>query len=136
MNIQLKKLYYKYINTTDINHYKLLILTEEYINIGRKYFNKYPTAEGWINLNQELFNSNKEAEIEYNNISKRQIYLKNEFFTNHEIICKNDKNKESNICSDYFKNFYVLKKYHYEQFTENIIENIIIDINNIEIKKN
>ena len=53
MNIELKKNYYKYINTTDINHYRLLILTEEYINISKNYVNKYPNASSWINLNKE-----------------------------------------------------------------------------------
>jgi len=64
-----KKLYYKYINTTVINHYRLLILTEEYRDIGKQFFVKYPNASGWINENKKLFESNKEAEIEYNFIS-------------------------------------------------------------------
>ena len=94
MDIQFKKLYYKYIKTSDVNHFRLLILTEEFQNIGKNYFNKYPSAQCWINLNKELFDSNKEAKIEYNNVSNRQKEIKNEFFRNHEIICKKCKNKE------------------------------------------
>ena len=52
MNIEFKKLYYKYIDKTSINHYRLLLLTEEYRDIGQNYFNKYPDAQGWINMNQ------------------------------------------------------------------------------------
>jgi hypothetical protein len=136
MNIKFKlnKLYYKYINTSIVNHYRLLLLTEEYRKIGKDYFDKYPNAKGWINVNKELFDSNKQAEIEYIACSKKQAKIKKDFFENREIICKNNKtNNKTNktdliICSDYFQDFYVARKYHYEQFTENIIENIITDI--------
>jgi hypothetical protein len=54
MNIKFKlnKLYYKYINTSIVNHYRLLLLTEEYRKIGKDYFDKYPNAKGWINVNK------------------------------------------------------------------------------------
>jgi hypothetical protein len=57
MNIQFlfNKLYYKYIDTSTVNHYKLLLLTEEYRQIGKNYFYKYPNAQGWKNLNKELY---------------------------------------------------------------------------------
>jgi len=132
MNIELKKNYYKYINTTDINHYRLLILTEEYINISKNYVNKYPNASSWINLNKELFDSNTLAEIDYNVASKKQSEIKKKFFENREIICKKCENKEYIICSDYFENFYVKQNYHYGQCAENVIKNIITDIRNIE----
>ena len=132
MNIALKKNYYKYINTSDINHYRLLILTEEYINISKNYFNKYQNASNWINLNKELFDSNTLAEIEYNTSSKKQSEIKNEFFKNREIICKKCKNKEYIICSDYFENFYVKKNYHYGQYSDNVIKDIITDIYNMD----
>ena len=85
----------------------------------------------------DKYESNKKAEIEYNAISKRQVQIKNDFFDSHQIICKNIVNNKNNkntqkkyiICSDYFHEFYVCKKYHYEQFTDNIIKNIITDIN-------
>jgi hypothetical protein len=132
MNIQLKKIYYKYINTTDINHYTLLNLTEEYINISKKYFNKYPNASNWINLNKELFDLNTIAEIDYNVASKKQYEIKKNFFENREIICKKCHNEEYIVCSDYFEKNYVEQKYHYGQYTDNVIKNIITDINNIE----
>jgi hypothetical protein len=128
VKIKLYKLYYKYIDTSNINHYKLLLLTEEYRQITTDYFNKYPTAEGWINLNKDLFNKNKQAEIDYIASSKRQSKIKNNFFENRDIICKNCKNKEYIICSNFFQNFYVNCKYHYEQSTEHIISDIMKDI--------
>lgn len=96
MNIKFKlnKLYYKYIDTSIVNHYRLLLLTEEYRQIGKSYFDKYPNAEGWANLNKELFETNKQAEIEYIEDSKKQSHIKNSFFENIEIICKNDNNKD------------------------------------------
>ena len=103
MNIPIKKLYYKYIDTIDINHYRLLILTEEYRNIGEKYFNKYPSATGLINLNKELFATNKQAEIEYNIVAKQQAEIVNDFIESHKILC----NKEYIIFSEHFeKNIY------------------------------
>ena len=134
MNIKLKlnKIYYKYIDTSIVNHYKLLLLTEEYIKIGKNYFDKYPTAEGWINFNKELFDSNKQAEIEYIESSKKQTEIINDFFENREIICKNCKNKDFIICSKFYQEFYVNSKYHYKQCTENIIDDIMIDIQNMD----
>jgi len=136
MNIQftLNKIYYKYINTSIINHYTLLLLTEEYRQIGKNYFLKYPNAEGWSNMNKKLFDSNKQAEIEYIDGSQKQSKIKNEFFKNREIICENYKNKDCIICSDTFQEFYVDNKYHYEQCTELILENIKTDILNMNKK--
>ena len=129
---ELNKLYYKYINTSNVNHYKLLLLTEEYKKIGNNYFNKYPNAKCWINLNEELFNSNEQAKIEYIVGSKKQSNIKKEFFENREIICKNNKNKNLIICSDFYEDFYVTRKYHYEQCINNIIEDIKKDIKSME----
>jgi hypothetical protein len=130
LNINLTKLYYKYINISEVNHYKLLILAEEYKNIGEKYFKKYPNAKGWINLDKELFDSNKNAKIDFNTISKRQSEIKKEFFENREIICKKCENEKYIICSDNFEKFYVKQDYHYGESIDNIIKNIITDINN------
>ena len=46
MNIkfELNKLYYKY--NTSVNHYKLLLLTEEYRNVSKQFFDKYPRKVG------------------------------------------------------------------------------------------
>ena len=132
INIPIKKLYYKYIDTTDINHYRLLILTEEYRNIGEKYFNKYPSANEWINLNKELFATNKQAEIEYNIVSKRQAEIVNDFIESHKILCNKYKNKEYSICFEHFEKKYLHQKYHYEQNPKYVIEDIMSDIHNIE----
>ena len=131
IKIELNKQYYKYINSSIINHYKLLLLCDEYKNIGKKYFNRYPNAKEWINLNEKLFESNKQSEIDYINGSKRQVEIKKEFFKNREVICKNCKNKESIICSDIFEEFYVNQNYHYEQNIQNIIKDITTDIQNM-----
>ena len=117
MNIkfELNKLYYKYINTSIVNHYKLLLLTEEYRKISKTLFDKYP-----------------QSNIEYIDCSKKQSKIKKDFFENREIICKNNKNKDLIICSDMFENFYVSRKYHYEQCIENVIEHIITDIKSMD----
>jgi hypothetical protein len=132
IKFQLNKLYYRYIDASAVNHYKLLLLTEEYRNITKYYFNKYPNAEGFINLNKRLFDSNKQAEIEYMDYSKKQAKIKKAFFENREIICKNNKNKHLIICSDSFEDFYDCHKYHFGECTENIIDNIITDIRSMD----
>jgi endonuclease IV len=136
MNIQFlfNKLYYKYIDTSTVNHYKLLLLTEEYRQIGKNYFYKYPNAQGWKNLNKELFDSNKQSEIEYMQTSKKQSEIKKDFFKNREIICKSKNNKDCIICSDYFHEFYVERNYHYGQCTELVIEDVKTDILNMDKK--
>jgi hypothetical protein len=136
MNIKLKlnKLYYKYIDMSIVNHYKLLLLTEEYRQIGQNYFYKYPNATGWINLNKELFDSNKQAKIEYMEGSKKQAEIKKEFFNVRKILCKKDENKDCIICSPFFQDFYVYRNYHYEQCTEHVIESIMKDIQNMDKK--
>jgi hypothetical protein len=132
IKFELNKIYYKYINNSIVNHYKLLLLTEEYRKIAKNYFDKYPNAEGCMNWNEELFDSNKQAKIEYIDCSKKQAKIKKDFFEKREIICKNNKNKDLIICSEFFENFYVSRKYHYGQFIENIVEDIITDIRSIE----
>ena len=134
MNIKvwLNKLYYKYIDTSIINHYRLLIITEEYINISEKYFWKYPNAYGWKNLNKQLFETNMQAEIDYHEYSTKQQELLQLFFTNSKIICNNSDCNNFIICSEKFQSFYIDKKYHYMQFPQNVINDIIQDIQNNE----
>lgn len=130
MNLKfgLTKLYYKYIDTSRVNHYKLLLLTEEYRQVGKIFFYKYPNAQEWPNLNKELFESNKQAEKEFREGSKKQAQIKRGFFVNREIICKNDVNKDCVICSEGFHDFYVVSNYHYEQNIELILGEIKTDI--------
>ena len=85
-------------------------------------------------MNKELFNINKQAKIEYIEAPKKQSQIKNSFFENREIICKNSNNKDFIICSKHFQEFYVNHKYHYGECTENIIKDIITDIQNIDKK--
>lgn len=131
IKIYLNKLYYKYIDTSSINHYRLLLITEEYIKTGEEYFYKYPSAVG--NSKQKLFETNKQAKIEYIAGLKKQNELEKIFFENREIMCKNsDISKDCIICSEYFQSFYVEADYHYGQCIENVLRDIIEDIKNIE----
>lgn len=127
-----RKLYYKYIDTSTVNHFRLLLLTEEFIKIGKKYFLKYPNARCHINLNEELFHLNKQAEIDYLHSYKKQSKIQNEFFQKRDILCKDNKNKDCIICSDYFQKFYQEEKYHYGQLTEQVIKDIKTDIINFK----
>ena len=131
MQFELNKLYYKYIDPSPINHYKLLLLTEEYRQIAKNYFYKYPNAQGWKNLNKELFDANKQAEIEYMEMSEKRDVIKKDFFKNLEIICNN--NKDCIICSPSFQEFYVDLNYHYDQMPEHVIKDIKTDIKNMGI---
>lgn len=132
IKFKLRKLYYKYINTSIINHYRLLIITEDIMNIGKNYFLKYPNASSWFNLNKKLFEKNKQAIIDHSESSKKQNELVKLFFENREIVCKNSDYHNSIICSEKFQLFYVDKKYHYTQCLENVINDIIKDIKNNE----
>lgn len=133
--ILLKKIYYKYINKSDINHYRLLLTTEEYIDIGKNYFNKYPSAMNWINMNNALFSENPKAKLEYLECSKKQKQLEQVFFNNVNYICKNCAESEKlNICSDKFQKYYVNCSYHYGQTPHNVISIIMKDIEFLENK--
>ncbi len=130
LKFMLRKLYYKYIDTSIINHYRLLIITENYMHISKKFFKKYPRACGWKSENKQLFETNKQAEIDYNETAKKQDELAKLFFNNREIVCKNSDYCNSIICSEKFQLFYVDKKYHYSQCLENVINDIKKDIKN------
>ncbi len=107
----LKKLYYTFVDTSSINLYRLLLLAEEYQNIGRDYFCRF-----------------------YNTIEaeKTQNTLKHYFFRQRELLCKDDKYKDCRICSESFRDFYVERSYHFEQYPEHVIQEILEDIENIE----
>jgi hypothetical protein len=68
--------------------------------------------------------------------SKKQAEMKKEFFNVREILCKKDENKHCIICSPFFQEFYVYLNYHYEQFTQHVIQCIIKDIQNMNLKYN
>ncbi len=117
-----------------VNHHDLLDITEEFINLGKNYFDKYPSAQNFINLNGELFNKNPQAEIEYKIASMKQEELTKKFFNYQKIICQDPANKDLEICSEMFENFYVSKQYHYGQNTYDIVKILSNDIKNIEKK--
>lgn len=132
IKFQLTRLFSNHIKSNVSDHYKLLGITQEYKQIGKNYFNKYSKATGWTNLNKELFESNKQAEIDYNVVSIRQAQIQKEFFDNLEMICNSPSNKDCKICSNEFKEFYVNAKYHYGQNIDDIIKTITFDIKNME----
>jgi hypothetical protein len=130
LNIYLHKLYYKYVDTKSINHYRLLLLTENYVNIAKKYQKKYPNSSSWINLNDELFKKNNYAKKEFNDCVIAQKKIKEKFLKNITSICNNDcNNKKYDICSEYFNDFYIDKSYHYEQMPLEVMHIIENDIN-------
>ena len=95
----LTKLYYKYVDTSAVNHYRLLLLTEEY---------------------QQLEKQNANVNVNVNKYKQNQIVKT--FFANREIICKNKKNekKEYSLCSEYFQHFYAERIHHYANDPEYI----------------
>lgn len=130
------KLYFKYYDTKTINHYKLLLILEKYKKIGIGYFKKYPDAEPFINLNDELFIKNNKAKKDFIKTIEKQNELENEFYEYREIICTNSENSQDfKICSKYFEDFYVGKKYHFKQSINNLIKTVNQDIIKIESKK-
>lgn len=121
IKFELNKLYYKYIDRTTINHYRLLLITEEYYSITKHSYHKYPIATEWINLNKPLYD--------------KQTKLKNLFFENMEIICKSSNiPKDCIVCSNDFQSFYAVK-YHYEKFTLHASSCIMKDIKDIQNMK-
>ena len=124
MNSNLKKLYYKYVYTTFIDHYRQLFLTEEYKKIGIEYNIKYPIASNFANMNEEMFFNNPQSKIDFYEASKKQEKIKNTFFSNIEEICSSCPNNEYYICSDIFKNNFIDKKYHYGESTDYIISKL------------
>lgn len=128
INILLKKSYYKYIKLDTTNHYRLLILSEQYKKIGIDYHNKYGTNY----IDNKLFKNDNGSKIDFQEASELQKKIQNEFFNNLEILCTKQENYNCMVCSEWFKNFYVDKKYHYGQFIDNVIIDIKKDIFNQE----
>lgn len=131
--MSLKKVLDNY-NKSSITHNDLLSITEEYIHLGKNYMRKYPSAQDFINLNEELFRKNPNAKIEYENISMKQQELENKFFNYRRIMCNDPANKDLELCSETFEEFYASKQYHYGQNPYNIVKILTNDIE--KLRKN
>lgn len=69
-------IYYKYFNPYIINHYNLINKLNVYKTIGLSFYDKYPNASNWKNLNDELFKNNQIAEQEFNICLEQQKKIK------------------------------------------------------------
>lgn len=123
---------YRYFNPHAINHYNLINKLIKYKSIGKSYFVKYPTANNFINLNEELFNKNPKAKEEFLLSSKMQLQLKKSIIDEINVICK--KTDQCKICSKEFQSFYIDTDYHVEQNIDLMINDIKSDIFNYIIK--
>ena len=126
INYYLRLNYYRYLNPHIINHYNLINKLNKYKSIGLSYFNKYPNSSNWVNLNDKLFEEYPEAKQEFFSCSKQQEQIKNQVLSDINFLSK--KNKNYNICSDYFQSFYVKHDYHIYQNIDTIINYLKKDI--------
>lgn len=86
-------------------------------------------------MNEQLFTTNPQAEIDYKEASAKQTQLKKEFFDVRKIIRKNcDKNTDLILCTDHYTNMQKYTQSHYEQMIRRIIADINTDILNLEKK--
>jgi hypothetical protein len=129
-----KLYYYRYFNPYKINHYNIINKLHQYKYISSNYFQKYPTAKNWGNLNEELFKENPSSKTEFYSCSKEQDILKNQVVSDIKLICKN--NKECILCSEWFQNFYIKYDYHIEQNIDGVIDYIKNDVIKMENNSN
>lgn len=126
---RLKKLYYTYIDPSAINHYRLFIVTETYQNAVKQYFDKWPTATGWPNLDKALYEIYPESKIDCDTTTKINKESKAEFIRKINLICKNDLScKKYGICERWFQDYYVEKDYNYEKNLDDVLNRVKSDI--------
>lgn len=130
----LKLNYYRYLNPYVINHYNIINKLLTYKSIGVSYYSKYPKAQSFMNLNEELFSSNPKAKEEYIKSSEIQEKIKKSLINDINIICKSNKNYK--ISSENFQSYYIKYNYHIEQNIDSMIDYIKNDIIKNDIIKN
>lgn len=121
-----KLYYYRYFDPYIINHYNLINKLNKYKSIGLSYYNKYPGASGWGNLNEKLFEEKPEAKQEFYSCSEQQDLIKKQVLSDVKFLSK--KNKNYKICSDFFQSFYVKYDYHIEQNIDSVINYLKEDV--------
>lgn len=119
-------LYFKYFNPYTINHYNLINKLNKYKSISLSYYAKYPGSSNWGNLNDKLFEDKPHAKQEFYFCSEQQKQIKKQILSDINFLSK--KNKNYNICSDYFQSFYVKYDYHIDQNIDNVINYLEEDI--------
>lgn len=124
-------LYYKYFDPYTVNHYNLINKLNKYESIGLSYYNKYPKASNWSNLNDKLNKVNPQAEQDFNFCLEQQEQIKKQIMSDINFLSK--KNKNYNICSDFFQSFYVRYNYHIDQNIVGVINYLKEDIIKNEI---
>lgn len=123
-------MYYKYIDKSVVNHYRLLITSEEIQANKQEYYRKWPSATGWTNLDEKMFEIFPQSRIDREHASNIDKDLKAEFFYKVNEICKNDTCKKYKICQENLQHYYIDKKYHYGKNLEPVIEALKEDIEN------
>ena len=126
INFNLKLNYYRYFNPYVINHYNIINKLLTYKYVGQSYFSKYPKAEGWANLNNELFDSNPKAKEEFEKGMKIQSNIKKSIVDDIKMISKSEIKYE--ISSERFQSFYIEADYHIEQNIDSMVNYIKEDI--------
>lgn len=124
-------IYYRYFNPYTVNHYNLINKLNLYKSIGLSFYDKYPGASNWGNLNDELFKNNPDAKKNFDSCVEQQVQIKKQIMSDINFLTK--KNKNYDICSDFFQSFYVKSYYHIEQNIDGVIYFLQKDIIKNEI---
>jgi hypothetical protein len=122
--------YFRYFNPHIINHYNLINKLITYKSIGLSYYNKYPSASGWYNLDNHLFAQRPQAKKDFVFGSEQQEQIKKQILSDINFLSEKKKNKGNNyiICSETFQSFYVEKDYHIEQNIDELVKCLKKDI--------
>jgi hypothetical protein len=118
--------YYKYFNPYTINHYNLINKLNVYKSISLSYYNKYPEASNWRNLNDELFKNIPISKQEFFSCVEQQEQIKKQILSDINFLTK--KNKNYDIGSEFFQSFYIKADYHIEQNIDQVINYLQKDI--------
>ena len=121
----LKLYYYRFLDPYQINNYNLINKLNKHNSISIHFFNKYPSASNWFNLNDKLF-ENLSIKQEFLSCSKAQSNIITQVLHDIQILC--NENKNSDLCSEQFQSFYVEKKYHIEQNIDEVIDCVKNDV--------
>lgn len=123
--------YYKYFDPYTTNHYNLINKLEKYKSLSSCYLSKYPNSSVWINSNDDFFDKNPDAKNEFHSCVSQQSVIKKEILSDIEFLCS--KNKNCDICTDFFQSFYIKHNYHIDQNIDGVINYLKKDIINNEL---
>jgi len=126
MKFNICLLYYKYFNPYIVNHYNIINKLNIYKSLGSSYYSKYPGASNWGNLNDKLFQNNPQAKKDFYYRLEQQEQIKKQIMSDIDFLSK--KNKNYDICSDFFQSFYVKSDYHIDQNIDGVINYLHKDV--------